>query len=349
MTSTINTWLDTPTNNEASCAIIAEVAQNHDGSLGMAHAHIDAAAKAGVDAIKFQTHIAEEESSSAEPWRTKFSYQDETRMDYWRRMEFTEPQWQELKTHADEVGLHFLSSPFSNKAVELLEKLNIGAWKVASGEITNLPLLDCVLATKKPIILSTGLSVLDEISSAVNYVKNAGNPLALLQCTSQYPCSPERIGVNVINEFRTSYNCAVGLSDHSGTIYSGLAAAAQKIQVLEVHMTLSREMFGPDVIASITTQELKTLVDGIRYMETVLSHPVDKSTPDSEAAPLRKIFMKSLYSTTAMNAGDIITADKVTVKKPGTGIPANKITDVIGKRLLKNIEANSIFQLEDLE
>jgi N,N'-diacetyllegionaminate synthase len=348
MTEKTQTWLDTPSNN-ASCAIIAEVAQNHDGSLGMAHAHIDAAANAGADAIKFQTHIAEEESSSAEPWRTKFSYQDDTRMDYWRRMEFTPPQWQALKCHADELGLHFLSSPFSIKAVELLENLGIGSWKIASGEITNTPLLDCVLATKKPIILSTGLSVTEEISEAVNYVQKTGNPLALLQCTSQYPCSPERLGINVINQFRSDYNCAVGLSDHSGTIYSGLAAAAQNIQVLEVHMTLSREMFGPDVVASITTQELKSLIEGIRYIETATNHPVDKSLPDSEAAPLRKIFMKSVYTTRAIKAGETITSDKITTKKPGTGIPANRINQLLGKKTKTNIEINSMIQLEDLE
>ena len=348
MTEKTQTWLDTPANN-ASCAIIAEVAQNHDGSLGMAHAHIDAAATAGADAIKFQTHIAEEESSSAEPWRTKFSYQDDTRMDYWRRMEFTPPQWQALKRHADELGLHFLSSPFSIKAVELLENLGISSWKIASGEITNTPLLDCVLATKKPIILSTGLSVTEEISEAVNYVQKAGNPLALLQCTSQYPCSPERLGINVINQFRSDYNCAVGLSDHSGTIYSGLAAATQNIQVLEVHMTLSREMFGPDVVASITTQELKSLIEGIRYIETATNHPVDKSSPDSEAAPLRKIFMKSVYTTTAIKAGETITSDKITTKKPGTGIPANRINQLLGKKTKTNIEINSMIQLEDLE
>ena len=348
MTKKTQTWLDTPENN-ASCAIIAEVAQNHDGSLGVAHAHIDAAANAGADAIKFQTHIAEEESTSAEPWRTKFSYQDETRMDYWRRMEFTAPQWQELKRHADGVGLHFLSSPFSNKAVELLENLGISTWKIASGEITNTPLLDCVLATNKPIILSTGLSVTDEISETVKHVQKAGNPLALLQCTSQYPCSPERLGINVINQFRSDYNCAVGLSDHSGTIFSGLAAATQNIQVLEVHMTLTREMFGPDVVASITTQELKSLVEGIRYIETVNSHPVDKSSPDSEAAPLRKIFMKSVYTTTAIKAGETITSDKITTKKPGTGIPANRINQALGKKTKTNIEINSMIQLEDLE
>ncbi len=348
MTEKKQTWLDSPT-NDASCAIIAEVAQNHDGSLGMAHAHIDAAANAGADAIKFQTHIAEEESTSAEPWRTKFSYQDETRMDYWRRMEFTPPQWQALKQHADDVGLHFLSSPFSNKAVELLENIGIGTWKIASGEITNTLLLDCVLATKKPIILSTGLSVTKEISEAVSYIQKARNPLALLQCTSQYPCSPERLGVNVINQFRNNYNCAVGLSDHSGTIYSGLAAAAQSIQVLEIHMSLSREMFGPDVVASITTQELRSLVEGIRYIETVNGHPVDKSSPDSEAAPLRQIFMKSIYTTTPIKAGEIITANKITAKKPGTGIPANRISQVLGKKTNTDIEINSMVQLENLE
>lgn len=348
MASSTQTWLDNPSNS-ACCSVIAEVAQNHDGSLGMAHAHIDAAANAGADAIKFQTHIADEESTSLEPWRTKFSYQDDTRMDYWRRMEFSENQWLELKQHADEVGLHFLSSPFSNKAVELLEKLDVPAWKIASGEITNTFLLDKVIATNKPIILSTGLSTADEISSAVDYVTQTDNPLALLQCTSQYPCSPERIGVNVINEFRSSYNCAVGLSDHSGTIYSGLAAAAQNIQVLEVHMTLSREMFGPDVIASITTQELKSLVEGIRYIETVSNNPVDKSIPDPQAAPLRDIFMKSLYSAQNISAGEAITRQHLTAKKPGTGIAVNQVKRVLGMKAKNDIEKNSMIHFDDLE
>ncbi len=348
MASMTQTWLDNPCKDSA-CAIIAEVAQNHDGSLGMAHAHIDAAANAGADAIKFQTHIADEESSSAEPWRTKFSYQDDTRMDYWRRMQFTEAQWLELRQHADKVGLHFLSSPFSNKAVDLLERINIPAWKIASGEITNTLLLDKIINTNKPLILSTGLSTIDEISSAVDYVQRASIPLAVLQCTSQYPCSPERLGINVINEFRQSYDCAVGLSDHSGTIYSGLVAAAQGIQVLEVHITLSREMFGPDVIASITTQELKTLVEGIRYIETVLNHSVDKSVPDSQAASLRDIFMKSLYSSQAISAGETITQDHLTARKPGTGIPINHIDKIIGMTATKNIAPNVMIQLEDLE
>ncbi len=348
MAGNIQTWLDTP-DIDAACTIIAEVAQNHDGSLGMAHAHIDAAANAGANAIKFQTHIADEESTPAEPWRTKFSTQDDSRMDYWRRMEFSESQWVELKQHADKVGLHFLSSPFSNKAVELLDRLDIPAWKIASGEITNTFLLDRVIETNKPVILSTGLSTIDEISSTVNYIKQSNNPLALLQCTSQYPCSPERIGVNVINEFRKSFNCAVGLSDHSGTIYSGLVAAAQKIQVLEVHITLSREMFGPDVIASITTQELKSLVEGIRYIETVINHPVDKSNPDVEAMPLRDIFMKSLYAATDIEAGEQLNQRHLIAKKPGTGIPINELKQVLGMKAKNSIKKNSMIQLSDLE
>jgi len=348
MASPTNTWLDSPL-NDSPCAIIAEVAQNHDGSLGLAHAHIDAAANAGASAVKFQTHIADEESSSLEPWRTKFSYQDSTRLDYWRRMEFSESQWLELKQHADQVGIHFLSSPFSNKAVELLERINIPAWKDASGEITNTLLLDKIIDTKKPIILSTGLSTTTEITTAVNYVQQANNPLALLQCTSQYPCSPERLGINVINQFRESYHCAVGLSDHSGTIYSGLAAAAQNIQVLEIHMTLSREMFGPDVVASITSQELKSLVDGIRYIEKTANHPVDKSIPDAEATPLREIFMKSLYSSQNITAGEKISLQHLVAKKPGTGIPVNKIETIVGLTANKNIEKNTMIKREDLE
>ena len=348
MTVNVQTWLDSPL-TESRCAVIAEVAQSHDGSLGMAHAFIDAAAKSGADAIKFQTHIADEESSALEPWRTKFSYQDETRLDYWRRMEFSKQQWIELKRHADEAGIHFLSSPFSTKAVELLENIGVPAWKIASGEINNPPLLECVIQTNKPIILSTGLSDLNEIATAASMIKSAGNPMALLQCTSQYPCSPENIGLNVIEQFRETFHCAVGLSDHSGTIYAGLAAAAVGIQLLEIHITLSRDMFGPDVIASITAEELKLLVDGIRYIEVITRNPVDKSALDPKAATLRKIFMKSLFTNCEIKQGDTLQHDHIITRKPGTGIPASEINQVLGKKARRDISADTLLQPEDLE
>ena len=348
MTANVQSWLDIPS-NKSPCAVIAEVAQSHDGSLGMAHAFIDAAANAGANAIKFQTHIADEESSLDEPWRTHFSRQDETRLDYWRRMEFTREQWQQLKQHADDAGIHFLSSPFSIKAVDLLEDIGVNVWKIASGEINNTPLLDRIIATKNPIILSTGLSELTEIAASVKYISAAGNQLALLQCTSQYPCMPENIGLNVIQQFREMFNCAVGLSDHSGTIYSGLAAATQNIQALEIHIALSREMFGPDVIASITTDQLKTLVTGIRYIETINKHPIDKSKIDANAQSLRQIFMKSIFTASNIEQGEIIAAEHLTTKKPGTGFAANNYSQVIGKKACRNIAENTMLSEDDLE
>ncbi|MBP6823800.1 MAG: N-acetylneuraminate synthase family protein, partial [Acidobacteria bacterium] len=221
--------------------IVAEVAQAHDGSLGTAHAYIDAAAQAGADAIKFQTHIASAESTPGEPWRVKFSRQDATRYDYWRRMEFTEEQWFGLAAHAEERGLIFLSSAFSFEAVDLLERVGVPAWKVGAGETSNIPLLEKMAATGKPVILSSGMSGWEELDAAVNCVRSNGAPVGVLQCTTAYPCPPEKLGLNVIGELRQRYNCPVGLSDHSGTVYAGFAAATLGANIIEVHITLSRK------------------------------------------------------------------------------------------------------------
>src|SRR5437763_1720168 len=148
------------------CLIIGEVGQAHNGSLGMAHAFIDAIANAGADAVKFQTHIASAESTAAEPWRIRFSPQDSTRYEYWKRMEFSEEQWLGLKKHADERGLLFLSSPFSVEAVQLLQRVGVPAWKVASGEISNVPLFEALARTELPVLMSTGMSDLSEIDAA---------------------------------------------------------------------------------------------------------------------------------------------------------------------------------------
>jgi N-acetylneuraminate synthase len=331
------------------CLIVAEVAQAHDGSLGMAHAFIDAIASAGADAIKFQTHIAHAESTPQEPWRTKFSQQDATRYDYWKRMEFTEEQWLGLKQHADERGLIFLSSPFSVDALELLTRLGVAAWKVASGETANIPLLDRMLATGLPVILSTGMSPLNEIDFAVECIKAGRAPLIVLQCTTAYPCPPEKIGLNLISEFRERYDCAVGLSDHSGTIYPGLAAVACGIQMLEVHVTFSRELFGPDVPASITTAELKQLVEGVRFIEKMMDNPVDKEAIAEEFDELRSTFTKSIVACKNLKAGSILKADDLTLKKPGTGLPPARLADIIGRRLKRSVTADTLIEESDFE
>ena len=218
------------------CLIIGEVALTHDGSLGLAHAFVDAIANSGADAVKFQTHIAAAESTPSEPFRVTFSRQDETRYDYWKRMEFTEEQWRGLADHARQRGMLFLSSPFSVQAVELLDRIGMPIWKIASGETSNTMLLDRILGTRKPVLLSTGMSPIEEIDAAVARVRARDVDVGVFQCTTAYPCPAEKVGLNLIPFYRERYGCWVGLSDHSATIYPGLAGAALGMDMLEVHV-----------------------------------------------------------------------------------------------------------------
>jgi N-acetylneuraminate synthase len=177
------------------------------------------------------------------------------------------------------------------------------------------------------------MSSLDEIDRSVSVVREVGAPVAVLQCTTAYPCPPERVGVNVLPEFSKRFNCPVGLSDHSGTIYPALAAAVLGASVIEVHVALTREQFGPDVPASVTTPELSQLVEGIRFIETMMDNPVDKDEAFKGMSGLRDTFTKSLYTVRAMQPGETITAADLTVKKPGTGIPAAEFDVVVGRKI----------------
>ncbi len=332
----------------APCLIVAEVAQAHDGSLGTAHAYIDAIAKAGADAVKFQTHIAAAESTAAEPFRVRFSPQDATRIEYWRRLEFTSEQWRGLADHARQVGLIFLSTPFSSEAVNLLQSLDVPAWKVGSGELTNLPLLEQMAATRKPVLLSSGMAIWKELDEAMATVRKAGAPVAVLQCTTAYPCPPEKIGLNVIDEIRRRYDCPTGLSDHSGTIFASLAAVTLGANLLEAHVVLSRECFGPDVPASITTPELAELVRGVRFIERALEHPADKDKQAGSFADLRAVFGKSVVAARDLPAGHQLARDDLAFKKPGTGIPAARWSEVCGRRLKQAVAADTLLAENDL-
>jgi N-acetylneuraminate synthase len=331
------------------CLIVGEVAQAHDGSLGLAHAYIDAIANAGADAVKFQTHIAAAESTLAEPWRVRFSKQDATRYDYWKRMEFTEPQWQGLQEHAADRNLLFVSSPFSVEAVDLLSRVGVAAWKVASGEVNNRAMFDRMAATGLPMLLSTGMSSLAEIDAAVKCIQSRRLPLIVLQCTSAYPCPPEKVGVNLIPMFQERYGCHVGLSDHSGTIFAGLAAIVLGIRVLEVHVTLSREMFGPDVSSSVTTDELRQLVAGAHFVQRMKDHPVDKDAMATALAPLRDLFTKSVVARTTLASGTVLEERHLAVKKPGNGIPASRLPELVGRRLKRELVADSLIRETDLD
>jgi len=331
------------------CLIIGEVAQAHDGSLGMAHAYIDAIASAGADAVKFQTHIASAESTPGEQWRVKFSSQDETRYAYWKRMEFTESQWAGLKRHADERGLLFLSSPFSAEAVDLLKRIGVTAWKVASGEIRSEGMFERMAGTRLPMYLSTGMSPLSEIDAMVKKITSRNIALVLMQCTTIYPCPPESVGLNLLTLFRERYRCAVGLSDHSGTIFPGLSAATLGVSALEVHLTLSREMFGPDVSSSVTTEELKMLARGVRFIERMKANPVDKDALAAGLRPTRLLFSKSVVARMALPAGTTLELHHLAFKKPGTGVPEEEVHRVLHRKLKQAVDADSMILEEYLD
>lgn len=328
--------------------IIAEIGQAHDGSLGFAHSFIDAVAETGADAIKFQTHIASAESTKDEPFRVNFSYEDRSRYDYWERMEFTQEQWQGLADHCDKVGLIFLSSAFSVEAVQMLDDIGMPAWKVGSGEVNNPSILSAMIETKKPLILSSGMSSWEEIEKAATTLVDRNVPLALLQCTSKYPTPLEDVGLNVILEMKQRFEFPIGLSDHSGTVYPSTAALALGIDLIEVHVVFSKQMFGPDSKASITINELAALCktrDSFYKMET---NPVNKDEMSLELSSLRNLFTKSVALRESLPEGTVLNLNMLTVKKPGTGIPAEKIRDCIGKVLINNKSNDSILFWDDV-
>ncbi len=329
--------------------VVAEIGQAHDGSLGMAHAFIDAVAGAGADAIKFQTHIASAESTLDEPFRVKFSRQDPTRYDYWTRMEFTAEQWAGLAEHTREKGLVFMSTPFSLPAVELLRRLDVAAWKVGSGETGNRQLLDAMSGDGRPVLLSTGMSTMAEVEASVGHLQKKATPLAVLQCTSRYPTPLEEVGLNMLEVFRARFDCPVGLSDHTGTVFPSLAALARGAALVEVHVTFDRRMFGPDATASVTMEELAQIVESGRAFHELATHPVDKDAMSRRLAETRALFTKSVSARCELEAGTVLREDMLTLKKPGTGIPAHELASLVGRRLARRVLPERLLSYEDFD
>lgn len=328
--------------------IIAEIGQAHDGSLGMAHAYIDALENTGVHAVKFQMHIAEAESSAAEPFRVKFSYADATRFDYWRRMEFSPEQWMGLKTHCEEKEMEFICSPFSNEAVDRLEKLNVKRYKIGSGEITNHLLLEKIARTKKPVILSSGMNNWQELDMAVQIFTAKNIAVSLMQCTTAYPTEPPQWGLNNISLMRQRYTLPVGFSDHSGDIYACLAAAALGAELFEFHVVFDKAMFGPDTKASIPINAVKKLTTGIAAVQTALQQPIDKDDL-KPFQTLKAVFEKTIAVNKDLPAGSILRFEDLEAKKPaGMGIAASAYKNVIGKGLTRPRKQWDFLQQEDI-
>lgn len=328
--------------------IIAEIAQAHDGSLGILHSYIDALATTGVDVIKFQTHIAEAESSQFEAFRIPFSYVDKTRYDYWKRMEFTLEQWKEIKAHCDEKNLEFMSSPFSLKAIDWLEEVGVKRYKVGSGEVSNMLLLDRIAQTGKPVILSSGLSDWAELDMATSFLKEKKIPVSILQCATAYPAPPSTWGLNLLQEYKERYKVPVGFSDHSGDIYACLAATALGAEILEFHAVFDKRMFGPDATSSITIDQIKGLVEGVKQISASLDTKTEKNIAQ-EQKQLKVMFGKSLSLNCDLKAGEIIKINHLESKKPGDrGIPASEFKMVIGRVLKKDKKKWDFLNMEDL-
>lgn len=329
--------------------LIAEIAQAHDGSLGILHSYIDAVAQTGVQAIKFQLHIAKAESSIHEPFRVNFSKEDATRYDYWKRMEFTLQQWKDIKKHCDEAGLDFICSPFSNLAVDWLEEIGVHTYKVGSGEVNNLLLLEKITQTGKPIIISSGMSSFSELNETVSFLKSKNANFSILQCTTAYPTKPEQYGLNVITELKQRYNVPIGFSDHSSDVSTGIAAVALGAEILEFHVVFHKEMFGPDAAASLSIEETKQLVTAVEKISSAANNPIDKNNNDN-FKELKSIFEKSLAINKDLPKGHILTFSDLESKKPsGFGISAGKFKEIIGKKLVTHKTKWDFLNEEDLE
>jgi len=327
--------------------VIAEVAQAHDGSLRLAHSFIDAAKQAGADCVKFQLHLPEFESTLNEKFRVNMGGQDKDRFSYWERTNFSLGGWRELISHARQNEIEFLCSTFSVEGVEILRDLGVQAWKLSSGEMWSSELIESMIEDGTPIIASTGLASMADIESFVDQFRRRSSAFALLQCTSKYPTPIEESGINLISEFR-QFGCAVGLSDHSGTVFPSLAAMAANADIIEVHVTFDRGMWGPDASSSLTFEELTLLCQSRDSFDLMRKKPLDKNEVASELEITKKLFSKSLALRTDLVAETVVEEKMLTLKKPGGGIPREAISRVVGKKLKRDVASRRLLEWDDL-
>jgi sialic acid synthase SpsE len=324
--------------------IIAEIGMNHDGSLGNAYRLIEEAKSSGVDAVKFQLHISKEETLPDAPKPPYFKLEE--RFEYFERTAFTKEEWKKLKNYTSDLGLHFIVSPFSHKAVDILEEVNIDAFKIASGETTNLPLLEYINSKKKPVLLSTGMSNWDEISNAVDALKDT--LVVLFQCSSQYPCTPENVGLNVIEEMKKEYKgIIIGFSDHTLNIISSLGAFMKGAKVFEKHFTLSKKMYGADARFSFEPNEMKEYVNNIEFLSEIFKHPVNKNDLE-KYFEMKTTFEKSIVAARNLDEGSKLELKDFAFKKPGDGIRADLYREIIGKSLKKDLKEDEKILFEYL-
>lgn len=325
------------------CFIIAEAGVNHNGDINLARKLVDAAKEAGADAVKFQTFKAENvvtkyaETADYQKRTTGFGSQYEMI----KKLELSEHEFRELAEYARERDTIFLSSPFCNESVDLLDEIGVPAFKIASGEITNIPLLKHISSKEKPVILSTGMATLGEIEEALKAIKNGGvTDIILLHCVTSYPAKIEEINLRAIQTLKHAFKLPVGFSDHTIDIMVPAVAVALGACVIEKHFTLNRKMPGPDHKASLEPYEFKEMVKVIRDIEKALGDGIKKPTEDEER--IKKFARRSIVAKINIPKGALITEDMLALKRPNMGIPPNFLNVIVGRKAASDIKKDEL-------
>lgn len=330
--------------------IIAEAGVNHNGSTEMAKKLVDAAAEAGADYVKFQTfksaNLVLKNARAANYQRKNMQENALSQYQMLKNLELTYEDHVKLIEYANSQGIKFLSTAFDLESVQLLANFHLGLWKIPSGEITNYPYLRLIAQQHEPVILSTGMSTMEEIESAVRVLLDNGLPLdylTILHCNTEYPTPMCDVNLRAMNKIASVCHTHVGYSDHTLGIEVPIAAVALGASVIEKHFTLDRSLQGPDHKASLEPQELKNMVTAIRNVEVALGSPEKKVTDSEEKNKL--LVRKSIVALKEIKEGDLFSEDNLTVKRPGNGISAIKWLDVIGKKSPRNFKVDEIIEL----
>lgn len=326
--------------------LIAEIGMNHEGSVGQAKMLVKAAKESGADAVKFQMHISEEETLRCAPAPAYFT--GESRYDYFERTAFTLDEWRSIREFCQEQEVEFIVSPFSIEAVRRLMQIGVDAIKIPSGEVTNTPYLEFISEHPVSVILSSGMNTWDEIQEAYT-ILNRKNTVSILQCTSEYPCKAEHLGLNIITDLQQKFpHATIGFSDHSDNIWSSILAVSFGAKIIERHFTLSKLMYGPDAYMSLEPAELLQLRKALDYTVQALGSQVDKNDI-SQYETMRITFQKSIVANEDILEGTIIREEMLAYKKPGSGIAAKRYKDLIGKRANKDIVKDTMIGEDDIE
>lgn len=312
--------------------IIAEAGPNHNGDFDTALRLVDAAKRAGVDCVKFQTFVSEElisKRAEKAEYQKKTTGADESQYEMLKKLELSFDQFRELKKYCDETGIMFLSTPFDIPSVRFLQELDIAFWKIPSGEITNYPYLVEIAKTHKDVVMSTGMCEMEEIAAAIKVLReNGAGRISLLHCNTEYPTPYEDVNLKAMDTLRDYFHVPVGYSDHALGFSVPVAAVARGAQIIEKHFTLDKNMVGPDHKASLEPQELCDMVSAIRSIEKALGSSEKK--PSASERKNIAVARKSIVARTAIKAGEILTEQKLAVKRPGSGISPMKWNEVVG-------------------